>query len=175
MEFKINKLATYFAILFLIVATFHFAVELLPADCYQYKVLNNQTSVQITDDYDIQDFNKNSIFVECLDSVPSELKLVQVEVEEDVYFRLKEGDTLYLYFTPFKHDARAILDQHMPEYDSISNHSNYHYPLQIEYFILPAVVILLSIIVALLKKFELKIALFMFDTIILMVLQWFNP
>ncbi len=175
MEFKITKLATYFALLFLIIAIFHFTVELLPPHCYQYKVLNNQTSVKITDEYDIQDFNKNSIFVECLDSVPKELKMVQVEVDEDVYFRLKEGDSVYLYFTPFKLDARAILDQHMPEYHTIIDPKKYQYSLQIENFILPVVVIFLSVIVCLLKKFEFKIALFMFDIIILMVLQWFNP
>ncbi len=175
MENKINRLATLFAILFLFVAAFHILVELLPANVHLYNVLNHQTVVNIGEEYDIRDNNRNSVFVQCLDSVDKQLKIIQVEVDEDVYFRLKEGDSLYLYFTPFKNEARALLDQHLPEFYQIKNPADFHYSLQIKYFILPGVVIILSLLVVFLNYFEIKLALFMFDVIVLMVLQWFNP
>lgn len=175
MENKINRLATLFAILFLFIATFHFLVELMSPKVFLYTVLNHQTEVNIGTEYDIRDNNRNSVFVKCLDSVENSLKLIQVEVDEDVYFRLKEGDSVYLYFTPFKYEARALLDQHIPEFHQIKDPHDFRYPRQIKYFILPSVVILLSFLVVFLKYFEVKVALFMFDVIVLMVLQWFNP
>jgi len=175
MENKINRLATLFAILFLFVASFHILVELLPPKVHLYRVLNHQTAVNIGDEYDIRDNNRNSVFVQCLDSVQQTLKLIQVEVDEDVYFRLKEDDSVYLYFTPFKLEARALLDEHLQEFHEIKNPEDFNYSLQLKYFILPSVVIILSVLVVFLQYFEVKVALFMFDVIVLMVLQWFNP
>ena len=144
MENKINRLATLFAILFLFVASFHIIVELLPPKVHLYRVLNHQTVINIGDEYDIRDNNRNSVFVQCLDSVEQPLKMIQVEIDEDVYFRLKEEDSVYLYFTPLKLEARAILDQHLPEFYELKNPSDFHYSLQFKYFILPGVVIVLS-------------------------------
>ena len=170
-----NRLATLFAFLFLFVAIFHFSVELLSPRVHLYRVLNHQNPANLHSEYDIKDFTLNSLFVECLDSVEPALKYRQVEIDEDVYFRLKQGDSLYLYFTPYKLEARALLDQHQPEFRKLKNPIDYHYSLQVKYFVLPLVVILLSLLVIFLPYFEVKIALFIFDIIVLMVLQWFNP
>lgn len=175
MEFKINRLATLFAFLFLFIAIFHFSVELLSPRVHLYCVLNHQKPENLQTEYDIKDFTLNSLFVKCLDSVEPALKYRQVEMDEDVYFRLKEGDSLYLYFTPYKLEARALLDQHQSQFHSLKNPSDFRYPLQLKYIVLPTLVVLLSLLVIFLPYFEIKIALFMFDVIVLMVLQWFNP
>ena len=175
MELKINRLATAFSILFFCVAAFHFIVEVAPPRVHLYQVLNHLEEDSIMQEYDIHDFNQNSIFVSCLDSVEKDMRIIQVEVPDDVYFRVKEGDSLYIYFTPIKKDARAILDQRDPEFHTIKNPKAMKYSTHFGYFILPSIVMLLSLLVMFLPYFEIKLALFLFDIIILTVLQWFNP
>jgi hypothetical protein len=175
MELKINRLATTFAVLFFCVAAFHFFVEIANPRVHLYHVLNHIEEDSIMQEFDIHDFNQNSIFVSCLDSVEKDMRIVQVEVPDDVYFRIKEGDSLYIYFTPYKKDARAILDQRNPDFYTLKEPKKMQYSTHFGYFILPTVVMILSLLVIFLPYFEIKLALFLFDIIILTVLQWFNP
>jgi hypothetical protein len=116
-----------------------------------------------------------SVFVQPIDKKKVvNHELYQLKITQEDYFKLSVGDSVYIYFSPLKHEVRGYLYTKMSEYNSIKNPLESRLLLSFEHIGLPLITLFLSFCVFFVTKFEVKIALFLFNIIFITVLQWFN-
>lgn len=175
MEQNLTKLAKVFSVLFICISAYHSVVEFMPKQSVLYKVVQEVVLPESTIKLTINNETFFSVFVKAVDEkTVLNSDLYQLKITQEDYFKLSVGDSVYIYFSPYKHEVRGYLYSKMPEYSSIKNASASRYLLSFEYIGLPLITLILSLCVFFVSTFEVKIALFVFNIIFITVLQWFN-
>ncbi len=175
MEQNLTKLAKAFSILFICVSAYHSMVEFMPKQAVLYKVVQEVVLPESTTKLTVNNETFFSVFVQPIDNKKVvNAELYQLKITQKDYFQLSVGDSVIIYFSPYKHEVRGYLYAKMPEYNSIKNPLESRLLLSFEHIGLPLITLLLSFCVYFVTTFEVKIALFLFNIIFITVLQWFN-
>lgn len=98
-------------------------------------------------------------------------RILLVEVDEATFYRTKIGARVYVYVTPLFHHIRFCIDEHHPILKS-SNPYNFRYPTELKNFAMPLFIILMAMLGYKLPGFEAKFALFLFSSVLTIVLRW---
>ena len=175
MEQNLTKLAKAFSILFIFVSGYHSVVEFMPKQSVLYKVVQEVVLPENTTKLTVNNETFFSVFVQPMNkNKVVNPELYQLKITQEDYFKLSVGDSVYIYFSPYKHEVRGYLYAKMPEFNSIKNPLDSRYLLSFEHIGLPLITLILSLCVFFVSTFEVKIALFLFNIIFITVLQWFN-
>jgi hypothetical protein len=175
MEQNLTKLAKAFSILFICVSAYHTVVEFMPKQAVLYKVVQEVILPESTTKLTVNNETFFSVFVQALDKkTVVNPELYQLKITQEDYFNLSVGDSVYIYFSSYKHEVRGYLYPKMRDYSSIKNPLASRYLLPFEHIGLPLITLILSLCVFFVTTFEVKIALFLFNIIFITVLQWFN-
>ena len=131
MEQNLTKLAKAFSILFICVSAYHSVVEFMPKQSVLYKVVQEVILPESTTKLTVNNETFFSVFVEAIDKkTVVNPELYQLKITQEDYFKLSVGDSVYIYFSPYKHEVRGYLYAKMPKYNSIKN------PLESRYLLL---------------------------------------
>jgi hypothetical protein len=175
MEQNLTKLAKAFSILFICVSAYHSVVEFMPKQAVLYKVVQEVILPESTTKLTVNNETFFSVFVQPIDEKKVvNHELYQLKITQEDYFRLSVGDSVIIYFSPYKHEVRGYLYAKMPGYYSIKNPLESRLLISFEHIGLPLITLFLSLCVFFVSTFEVKIALFLFNIIFITVLQWFN-
>jgi hypothetical protein len=167
MEVKLSRFASLLAVLFCFISLLHILDEVLPPIIKNMEVAKTDLALDLEEEIKI---NKQLDFSLVLtDQLTGEV--IQVEVDEATYYRVVPGQMAYVYLTPIYLKARFALESNNIIFNSISPFK-FRPPFQISHILLPILVFGLSILVYKSHKFEVKLALFLFTTIISIILQW---
>ena len=171
MEAKITRFVNLFYVLLVLNATFYILDEVLPPQMGVYTVINNHKQVSFTEELKMNKDLEFTLLVEDSLKEDSDRRVLLVEVDEATFFRTKVGSQVYVYETPLFHHIRFCIDDHNPVLKS-TNPYNFRYPTEIQHFLMPLFIILLAILGYKLPGFEAKFALFLFTSILTIVLRW---
>lgn len=175
MEQNLTKLAKAFSILFICVSAYHSVVEFMPKQAVLYKVVQEVILPESTTKLTVNNETFFSVFVQPIDEKKVvNHELYQLKITQEDYFRLSVGDSVIIYFSPYKHEVRGYLYAKMPGYYLIKNPLESRLLISFEHIGLPLITLFLSLCVFFVSTFEVKIALFLFNIIFITVLQWFN-
>ncbi|MCL9980110.1 MAG: hypothetical protein NBV77_01560 [Bacteroidia bacterium] len=167
MEVKLSRFASLLAVLFCFISLLHILDEVLPPLIKNMEVANTDLALDLQEEIKI---NKQLDFSLILTD-PQTGQVIQVEVDEATYYRVTPGQMAYVYLTPIYLNARFALESNNTTFQYISPFK-FRPPFQIRHILLPILIFGLSILVYKTQKFEVKLALFLFTTIISIILQW---
>jgi len=167
MEVKLSRFTSLLSVLFCVIALIHVLDEVLPSVIKNMEVANTDVALDIQEEIKI---NKQLDFsLVLIDSQSGQV--IQVEVDEATYYRVAPGQSAYVYLTPIYKNARFALESNNPIFKT-TNPYKINRPFQIKNIVLPLLILGLSILVYKTEKFEVKLTLFLFTTIISIILQW---
>ncbi len=172
MEVKINRFVDLFLSFLIIISLVHIFDEVLPAKVSFYQIAENHKSLSFTEELKINKDLSFSLLVEDTSSLDEDLKVLLVEVDEGTYLRAKVGERAFVYFTPIYKKIRFCIDESHPVLKG-KNPLNFRFPLDIIHFIMPILILIMSLIGYKIPHFEFKFPLFLFASVFAIVLQWF--
>lgn len=172
MEAKLTRFVGLFLVLLCFNALLNMADEVLSPEVREYTITNSEQSVSLDQDFKVNKHLDYALTMLDSNSTEDENKLLLVEVDEATYYRAKEGDLAYVFFTPFFKKIRFCLDEKNPVLKQ-SNPWVYRYPREVENFIFPILILVLALWSYKLETFEYKFAFFMFSSIFSIIQQWF--
>lgn len=174
MEKNLTKLAKIFSIFFFLVAVFHISVELLPKKPVLYTVVSNVVLPENTRELSIDNEPSFSVFVKPIhETVVLDPSFYQLKVSQIDYFKLQSNDSVYIYFSPIKHQVRGYVYRQMPDFEELIKSKDSKFIFTFENLGIPLCVLILSVLTYLTGKIEVKLALFLFNVVFVTVLQWF--
>lgn len=172
MEEKINRFANLFFTILVVNALVYICDEALPAHVRLYRVTQNYKTLSFSEELKI---NKDLDFTLLLEDTladDKELSVLLVEVDEATCKMAKPGDYCWVYLTPiFKH-VRFCLHENSKVLRSESA-LNYRYPWSITHFMMPLLIMSMSIVGYKNQNFEVKFPMFLFATVFAVVQKWF--
>lgn len=167
MEVKLSRFASLLAVLFCFISLLHILDEILPPIIKNMEVAKTDLALDLQEEIKI---NKHLDFSLVLTD-NSTNEVIQVEVDEATYYRVTPGQTAFVYLTPIYLKARFALESNNVMFHSQSPFK-FRPPFKVGHVFLPILIFGLSILVYKTEKFEVKLALFLFTTIISIILQW---
>jgi hypothetical protein len=167
MEVKLSRFASLLAVLFCFISLLHILDEILPPVIKSMEVAKTDLALDLQEEIKI---NKHLDFSLVLTDQKTG-EVIQVEVDEATYYRVTPGQMAYVYLTPIYLKARFALESNNTIFQSL-NPFKFRPPFQLSHVFLPILIFALSILVYKTQKFEVKLALFLFTTIISIILQW---
>lgn len=167
MEVKLSRFASLLAILFCLISLLHILDEVLPSTVRHMQIANTDLALDLQEEIKI---NKHLDFSIVL-TEQSTGKVIQVEVDEATYYRVTPGQMAYVFLTPIYHNARFALEHNSPVFNS-TNPFKFRPPFEFRHIFLPVIIFGMSILVYKSRRFEVKLTLFLFTTIISIILQW---
>lgn len=167
MEVKLSRFASLLAILFCFISLLHILDEILPPLIKSMVVAKTDLALDLQEEIKI---NKHLDFSLVLTD-DNTGQVIQVEVDEDTYYRVMPGQLAYVYLTPIYHNARFALESNHSTFNKISPFQ-FRPPFELRHIFLPILIFVLSILVYKSQRFEIKLTLFLFTTIISIILQW---
>jgi len=167
MEVKLSRFASLLAVLFCFISLLHILDEVLPPLIKNMVVAKTDLALDLQEEIKI---NKHLDFSLVLtDEVTHQV--IQVEVDEATYYRVTPGQMAYVYLTPIYNNARFALESNNNTFKYISPFQ-FRPPFQMRHIFLPMLIFGLSILVYKTQRFEIKLTLFLFTTVISIILQW---
>lgn len=171
MEAKITRFVNLFYVLLVFNATIYVLDEVIPPQMGIYTVTNNHKQISFTEELKMNKDLEFTLLVEDSLKEDTDRRVLLVEVDEATFYRTKIGSRVYVYVTPLFHHIRFCIDDRHPILKN-TNPFNFRYPTEIQHFVMPFFIILLSILGYKLPGFEPKFALFLFTSVLTIVLRW---
>jgi hypothetical protein len=172
MEAKITRFVNLFYVFLVLNSTSYILDEVLPPQMGVYTVTNNHKQVSFTEELKMNKDLEFTLLVEDSLQEDADRRILLVEVDEATFYRTKIGARVYVYVTPLFHHIRFCIDEHHPILKS-SNPYNFRYPTELKNFAMPLFIILMAMLGYKLPGFEAKFALFLFSSVLTIVLRWF--
>lgn len=171
MEAKITRFVNLFYVFLVLNSTSYILDEVLPPQMGVYTVTNNHKQVSFTEELKMNKDLEFTLLVEDSFQEDADRRILLVEVDEATFYRTKIGARVYVYVTPLFHHIRFCIDEHHPILKS-SNPYNFRYPTELKNFAMPLFIILMAMLGYKLPGFEAKFALFLFSSVLTIVLRW---
>lgn len=171
MEAKITRFVNLFYVFLVLNSTSYILDEVLPPQMGVYTVTNNHKQVSFTEELKMNKDLEFTLLVEDSLQEDADRRILLVEVDEATFYRTKIGARVYVYVTPLFHHIRFCIDEHHPILKS-SNPYNFRYPTELKNFAMPLFIILMAMLGYKLPGFEAKFALFLFSSVLTIVLRW---
>ena len=110
----------------------------------------------------------------------TELKMEKIPVDLKTYYALEDGDSIRLFFSPWRHKLKEYVTMETEGWDKLSDQRLLHYPLEhrdleqwnLTTWVFCCIVLVLSAGTWLIKPFEFAVGLFVFNVIIVSLLNW---
>lgn len=171
MEAKITRFVNLFYVFLVLNSTSYIMDEVLPPQMGVYTVTNNHKQVSFIEELKMNKDLEFTLLVEDSFQEDADRRILLVEVDEATFYRTKIGARVYVYVTPLFHHIRFCIDEHHPILKS-SNPYNFRYPTELKNFAMPLFIILMAMLGYKLPGFEAKFALFLFSSVLTIVLRW---
>lgn len=171
MEAKITRFVNLFYVFLVLNSTSYIMDEVLPPQMGVYTVTNNHKQVSFIEELKMNKDLEFTLLVEDSLQEDADRRILLVEVDEATFYRTKIGARVYVYVTPLFHHIRFCIDEHHPILKS-SNPYNFRYPTELKNFAMPLFIILMAMLGYKLPGFEAKFALFLFSSVLTIVLRW---
>ena len=104
----------------------------------------------------------------------------KIPVDLKTYYALEDGDSIRLFFSPWRHKLKEYVTMETEGWDKLSDQRLLHYPLEhrdleqwnLTTWVFCCIVLVLSAGTWLIKPFEFAVGLFVFNVIIVSLLNW---
>ena len=172
MEQRLLKFAQFIALANLFLSVFVILDELLPPSHIYAKM----TTVKLEEVNSMSiDFDGYSRLIHLRettnDSIPEELNnMFTMWVDPSLNFETSYSDKLIVYTSPIRKKLRFI--KKASSFDGV-NFNGYIPPKEVRFFIIPLLILLMSLLGLKIKTFQIKIPIVFFSVVMSILLQWF--
>jgi len=173
MEQRLLKFAQFIALANLLLSVFVILDELLPPSHIYAKIIPVNPEEVRTLSIDVNGYSKMIHLCETTDdSIPKELNnTFTMWVDPTLYLETSYSDKLIVYTTPIRKKPRFI--KNSSSFDGVNfNYDNYIPPKEVQFFIIPPLILFISLIGLRIKTFEIKIPIVFFSVVMSFLLQW---
>lgn len=171
MEQRLLKFAQFIALANLLLSVFVILDELLPPSHIYAKIITVNPEESSSMSIDVNGYSKMIHLRETTnDSSPEELNnTFTMWVDPTLYLETSYSDKLIVYTTPIRKKPRFI--ENSSSFDGI-NFNSYIPPKEVRFFIIPLLILFISLLGLTIKTFEIKIPIVFFSVVMSFLLQW---
>lgn len=169
MEIKLTRFVSLISALIAFVALLHILDEALHPIIKLGEIVDNRIEVPLKESFRI---NNNNDYTTLVKTEENQDFPFIVEITEKQFFEFKTGDTLVVFKSPIYHKVRRVKSYNELTSKEKSRFMHLDYSRKIHTFIFPLLIIVFSILSWKIQEFHLKFAVFLFNIIFSVVVQW---
>jgi hypothetical protein len=172
MEQRLLKFAQFIVLANLLLSVFVILDELLPPSHIYAKIMpvnSEDTRPLLIDD---DGYSKMINLCETTNNSNTEklINTFSMWVESSLYLKMSYSDKLIVYTTPIRKKPRFI--KNFNSFDGV-DFKSYIPPKEVRFFIIPLLILCISLVGLKIKTFEIKIPIVFFSVVMSFLLQWF--
>ncbi len=169
MEFKLTRFVNLISAIIAFVALLHILDEALHPNIKLGVIVDNRIEVPLRESFRI---NNNVDYTTLVITEEKQGFPYIVEISEKQFFELNTGDTLVVFKSPIYQKVRTVITfKNLSQTEKIK-FEYLDYPRSISTFLFPLLLLVFSILAWKIEEFYLKFAVFLFNVIFSIVVQW---
>lgn len=169
MELKLTRFVSLISALIAFVALLHILDEALHPKINLGVVVDNRIEVPLRESFRI---NNNVDYTTLVKTEQDQDFPFIVEITEKQFFELNTGDTLVVFKSPIYQKVRSVINYKTLSTKEKKRYEYLDYSRSIYTFIFPLLLLVFSILSWKIQEFYLKFAVFLFNIIFSIVVQW---